>query len=270
MTIEEKYEKLKNDIRALGSLAVAFSSGVDSTFLLRVAKDVLGDNVIAVTAVSGSFPVREMEEATDYCAENGIKQIKCRISEMDIPGFRDNPPNRCYLCKKEIFTQLIKVAKEQGMQALAEGSNVDDLSDYRPGLQAIKELGVLSPLREAGLTKVEIRELSKRLGLKTWTKPSFACLATRFVYGETITSEKLKMVDQAEQRLMDLGFTQFRVRMHGDMARIEIPQAEFDQLMKNEVRVPFYEYMKQVGFRYVSLDLGGYRTGSMNETLNLG
>lgn len=266
-TVQEKYQRLQTYLRELGSVAVAFSGGVDSTFLLRVAHDVLGDQAVAVTASSCSFPERERREAENFCRENGIVHIICESEELDIEGFRQNPKNRCYLCKHELFEKIWRIAEERGLAAVAEGSNVDDEGDYRPGLIAVRELGVKSPLREAGLTKEEIRRLSKELGLPTWNKQSFACLSSRFVYGETISEEKLRMVDQAEQLLLDLGFHQVRVRIHGTIARIEVLPEEFEKLMQSGTRGQIYETLRSLGFTYVTLDLGGYRTGSMNEVL---
>lgn len=266
-TIQEKYQNLKENIAALGSAAVAFSGGVDSAFLLRVAHDVLGDHAIAVTASSCSFPERELREAKAFCEQNGITHIICKSEELNIEGFRQNPTNRCYLCKHELFGKIWKIARERGIHAVAEGSNLDDNGDYRPGLIAVKELGVKSPLREAGLNKEEIRLLSKALGLPTWNKQSFACLSSRFVYGETINEEKLAMVDKAEQMLLDMGFHQVRVRVHDRIARIEVMPDEIGKLIQDENRRKIYGTCKALGFTYVTLDLGGYRTGSMNETL---
>ena len=262
---QEKYEHLRDYLRQQGSLAVAFSSGVDSTFLLRVAHDVLGDRAVAVTASSCSFPERELNEARAFCEANGIRHIVVRSEELEIEGFRHNPKNRCYLCKRELFEKIWDIARQEGLNAVAEGSNTDDNGDYRPGLTAVKELGVLSPLREADLSKAEIRELSRSLGLPTWSKQSFACLSSRFVYGETINEERLSMVDKAEQLLLDEGFHQVRVRIHGQIARIEIEPEEFEKLLAIRERV--YEALKAYGFAYVTLDLAGYRTGSMNEVL---
>ena len=266
-TVQVKLEHLKDSLALLGSAAVAFSGGVDSTFLLYVAHQVLGDNVIAVTASSCSFPERELREAQAFCAQHGIRHIVCKSEELDIDGFRQNPKNRCYLCKHELFEKIWDIAKEQGLAAVAEGSNTDDDGDYRPGLIAVRELGVKSPLREAALNKEEIRALSKEMGLPTWNKQSFACLSSRFVYGETITEEKLAMVDRAEQLLLDLGFHQVRVRIHGTIARIEILPSEFDQVLEEALRSKLYNTLRSLGFTYVTLDLGGYRTGSMNEVL---
>ena len=191
----------------------------------------------------------------------------CKSEELDIEGFRQNPKNRCYLCKHELFEKILEIANEYQINAVAEGSNMDDNGDYRPGLVAVAELGIKSPLREALLNKKEIRTLSKEMGLPTWDKQSFACLSSRFVYGETISEEKLGMVDKAEQLLLDLGFHQVRVRIHGDIARIEVLPDEIERLVSGENREKIYSYLKQLGFSYVTLDLGGYRMGSMNETL---
>lgn len=266
--LHEKKLKLEEYLKELGSIAVAYSSGVDSTFLLKVAKDVLKDNVIAVTARSASFPKRELDEATEFCKKEGIRQLFVDIDEMSIEGFRKNPVNRCYYCKHEVFTRITEAAVNCGIKYVAEGSNIDDNGDYRPGLKAVEELGIKSPLRYAGLTKSEIRALSKELGLPTWEKPSFACLASRFVYGEAITEEKLGMVDRAEQMLLDLGFKQFRVRVHGNIARIEVLPEEISKLMEETVRSAVYKRFKEIGFDYVTMDMAGYRTGSMNETLS--
>ena len=265
--LHEKYKNLQSRLRELGSLAVAFSGGVDSTFLLQVAHDVLGDCALAVTAAPPFVPSREQKEAADFCRESGIRQIVIPPEALDIDSIRHNPPDRCYHCKRMIFGRIIKTAEQNGISHVAEGSNTDDTGDYRPGMRAIRELGVLSPLLEADLSKSDIRTLSKELSLPTWDKPSFACLASRFVYGETITDERLSMVDRSEQLLLDLGFRQFRVRIHGDLARIEILPVDFDRIMDAECRAKIYSELKSYGFSYVTLDLAGYRTGSMNEVL---
>ncbi|MBR1912788.1 MAG: ATP-dependent sacrificial sulfur transferase LarE [Treponema sp.] len=263
--LNDKLIDLRYYLESLERVAVAFSSGVDSTFLLKVAHDVLGDNAVAVTASSHSFPSREQQESIEFCKKENIRHILFEINELEIPGFDRNPKNRCYLCKKDLFSHMIAIASENGISCVCEGSNVDDMGDYRPGLQAVAELGVKSPLRYCGLHKQEIRALSKEMGLSTWEKPSFACLASRFVYGQTITAEKLGMVDKAEQLLVDLGFLQERVRIHDTLARIEVLPDDFMNIIayKDEIVDAF----KKIGFTYVSLDLQGYRTGSMNETL---
>lgn len=264
--IHEKFENLKNYLRSLGSVMVAFSSGVDSTFLLKVAHDVLGENAVAVTAKSCSFPKREADEAELFCKKEGIRHFTVDSEELDIPEFRHNPKNRCYLCKKELFTKIISLAQKNKIAFVCEGSNMDDNGDYRPGLQAVAELGVKSPLRHCNLYKAEIREFSKELNLPTWKKQSFACLSSRFPYGEEISEKKLSMVDKAEQFLLDKGFGQLRVRIHGEnLARIEVSPAEMEKAFS--LREEIVDAFKSFGFLYVSLDLQGYRTGSMNEVL---
>lgn len=265
----EKLENLQNYLKELKSVAVAFSSGVDSTFLLKVAKYMLKDKVIAVTAQSCSFPKRELNEAIEFCDKENIKHFICESEELSIEGFAQNPKNRCYLCKKELFEKIKAIAQKNNIENIAEGSNLDDNGDYRPGLIAVAELGIKSPLRHCNLTKADIRSLSKYFNLPTWEKQSFACLSSRFVYGETITKEKLSMVDKAEQLLLDMGFHQVRVRIHGLMARIEVEPSEIELIIKDDNRQKITEEFKKYGFTYITLDLNGYRMGSMNETLDI-
>ena len=263
----DKLDALKKYFADLQNVVIAFSGGVDSTFLLKVAYDALGDRVIAVTARSASFPQRELNEAMDFCRSEGIRHIVVDSEELDIEGFSHNPVNRCYLCKHELFEKILVIAEQNNIQYVAEGSNLDDEGDYRPGLQAVAELHIKSPLRDVGLNKQEIREYSRQLGLRTWNKQSFACLASRFPYGEEITEQKLRMVDKAEQLLLDLGFHQLRVRIHGEIARIEVLPDEFEKVLSCRERIT--RAFKEYGFHYVTMDLQGYRTGSMNETLAL-
>ena len=268
MEIENKLDKLKKHLKQLKSVAVAYSGGVDSTFLLKVAHDVLGEDVIAVTARSSTYPEREFREAAEFVLKTGIRHVVITSEELDIEGFSDNPTNRCYYCKRELLAKTIEVAHSNNIQHVVEGSNSDDTGDYRPGMQAVRELGVKSPLLEAGLGKEEIRILSKKMDLPTWNKPAFACLASRFPYGQQITSDKLQTIDQAEQFLLDLGFRQVRVRHHGSIARIEVSVAERNKFFNTALMDRIYEKFKQLGFLYAALDLRGYRTGSMNEGID--
>ena len=261
--------KLREIISGLGSLAVGFSGGVDSSFLLAVAHEILRDRVIAVTGVDASVPEREVNEAKAFCIDRGIRHILCTVDPLREEGYRNNSPDRCYFCKHGIFTEVKKIADEYGIEYMAEGSNMDDIGDYRPGLKAAAELSVKSPLREAGLYKKDIRLISKAMGLSTWSKPAYACLASRFVYGEEITEEKLHMIDRAEQFLIERGFFEERVRMHGNIARIEVPSADIPRLASDEVREAVHDEFKKLGFLFVTLDLKGYRTGSMNATLTV-
>ncbi len=263
----DKYRSLVEYFRQKGSAAIAFSAGVDSTFMLYAAHEALGDRAVAITALSAFFPGQEASEAEEFCNKYGIRHVVLKEDILKAEGVSENPKNRCYLCKKSLFTDIIKTAADEGVQYVAEGSNLDDENDYRPGAKAIKELGVLSPLKEIGFTKKEIRVLSEKLGLPTWNKPAYACLASRIPYGEELTAEKLLRVEKAEKFLRELGFVQLRVRSHGDLARIEILPEDFERFMKEELRLEIYDKLKSAGFSYVSLDLKGYRMGSLNETV---
>ena len=265
--LEQKYEQLKNRIASAEKAAVAFSGGVDSVFLLYAAKEALGDQIMALTVSLRAVPRRELKEAEDFCRQHGIRHRVETADEFAIEGFADNPPNRCYLCKKTLFRKMLEAAAEEGFETLMEGSNLDDQGDYRPGLQALQELKIQSPLKEAGFTKAEIREMSRRLGLPTWAKPSMACLASRFVYGERITPEKMEMVEQAEEFLTELGFVQRRVRMHGNLARIELMFDQIPAMMEQGRYEQVQKRLRELGFSYVTLDLKGFESGSMNRNL---
>lgn len=266
MTLDQKYTDLKEQLAAMGSVVVAFSGGVDSTFLLRVARDVLGaDQVIALTATSPTYPASEREESQRLAKSLGVRQILFESNELEIPGFAENDRQRCYHCKRELFEICRDKARELGFREILDGSNRDDLADFRPGRQAVEELAVHSPLLAVGLSKDDIRELSRRLELPTWDKQPFACLSSRFPYGTRITAERLTQVDRCENFLRRHGFRNFRVRYHGDVARIEVAVAEIPRLLDEPLRSELIGAFKAAGFVYVALDLEGYRTGSMNE-----
>lgn len=266
-TLSEKYDGLLAYLRSLGRVAVAFSSGVDSTFLLYAAKEALGANALALTASGPIFPKREQEEAETFCAQIGVRQKVLQYDPLSVAGFADNPKNRCYICKRALLGMITRAAAQEQIQYVVEGSNLDDEGDYRPGLVAVQELGILSPLRTCGFTKQEIRIISHELGLPTWDKSSFACLSSRIPYGEEITEDKLAMIERAEALLLAEHFRQFRVRVHGQLARIELLPEDMDRMLDADLRQRIDQTFHEIGFAYVTLDLTGYRTGSLNETL---
>ena len=265
--IYKKLSDLRKLLKSFRSAAIAFSGGVDSTFLLKVAHEELGEKAVAVTVISPLIPKKEAINTENFCKKENVRQFVLELDPLGILGFKDNPRNRCYICKREIFGKIKELAKENGISTVCEGSNADDTGDYRPGMQAVRELGIKSPLLECGLTKNEIRLLSKEMDLPSWNKPSAACLASRFVYGEEITERKLKMVEIAEDFLHEKGFSQQRVRIHGEnLARIEIEKNDFEKILaiKDEIN----SFFKELGFVYTTLDLTGFRSGSMNEVIN--
>ncbi len=267
--LQARRENLKNILLEMESVAVGFSGGIDSTLLIRVATETLGDNALAVIGKSETYPTREFEEAIQLAKSFGSRYRIVNTEETDNLKFKENPPDRCYFCKTELFGKLNVIAEGEGIRWVADGTIVDDLGDFRPGMRAKSEQNVRSPLLEAGFTKADVRALSRDLGIPTWDKPSFACLSSRFPYGHGITKENLMKVDAAETFMRDLGFRFFRVRHHDDRtARLEVGPEEFDRLFENALREKIVNHFKTLGFAYVTLDLQGYRTGSMNEVLS--
>ncbi len=266
--VNAKHLKLQSILNEMESVAIGYSGGVDSTLLLKVAADVLGDKAVAMIGRSETYPTREFEEAVKIAESIGARYHIVQTEETDILKFKENPANRCYFCKTELFGKLDDIAEREGLRWIADGTITDDVGDFRPGMKAKSEKNVRSPLLEAELSKVEVREISKHLGLPTWDKPAFACLSSRFPYGMSITKENLTKVDNAETLLRDLGFRFFRVRFHDERtARVEVGKEEIARLLDDDLRERIVAHMKQLGFTYITLDLQGYRTGSMNEVL---
>ena len=263
----EKKHCLKRALEQYGSLLVAFSGGVDSSFLLSYAVEILGQHVVAVTADSPLHPNREKAEAARYARKLGVRYVVVKTNELESPDFTANPVNRCYICKKNLFERFLQIAASMGIQYVAHGANVDDLSDFRPGHAATRELGIVAPLIDAGLTKADIRELSKQMHLETWNKPSMACLASRIPYGNRITRQALEMIDSAENYLLDSGLRTCRVRHHGDLARIEVSPDDVERMVTGNVRREIVQRFREIGYLYVTLDLEGYSQGSMNRAV---
>ena len=265
MTLDEKYLALRDDLRAMGGVLVAFSAGVDSTLLLKVATDVLGGRVLGVTGVSESLPEEEKNEAAELAEWMGARHRYVDTEEIHNAEYMQNNPRRCYFCRDELYSRLEEIVREEDAAFICEGSIVDDISDFRPGMLAIREHGVRSPLKDAGFTKADVRALSERIGLPTADKPSLACLSSRFPYGDPITIEALEQVGKAEAFIRSLGLRQFRVRHHRNMARIETEPGDLAKVIEHHDEIA--AYLKEIGYDYVTLDLEGYRTGSMNEVL---
>ncbi len=259
-----KYAALQDNLRSLKRVAIAFSGGVDSTLLLWVATQTLGKDALGITANAQMIPARELSEAEAFCKEHAIEHVILNVDALAIDGFAENPPERCYICKTALFTTIMEKAAELGFPFVAEGTNVSDLGDYRPGLAALEELTVKSPLLESGLTKADVRELSCALGLPTWNKPSYACLASRIPYNSPITAENLAAVEAAEDALIEAGFNQVRCRAHGDLARIEVAPELRESLMHALCESDLAKLIHEAGFAFVTVDADGYRTGSMN------
>jgi uncharacterized protein len=269
--LEHKYRQLQQNLSDLGSVLLAFSGGVDSTLLLKVCQDTIPGRFLAVTANSETSPRHELQDAVRYTEELGARHLIIESEELSLPAFVENPTNKCYICKKLRFSALGSLAKQEGLAYVIDGSNLDDSQDYRPGMQAIRELGVRSPLMETGFSKSEVRQLSRNLGLSTWNKPPYACLASRIPYGSPITREKLRQVDAGEEFLRNLGLSQqIRVRHYGDTARIEVTATDLEKFLGDEVRARIVSYFKELGFCFVTLDLEGYRMGSLNRAIQGG
>jgi len=270
-TLEEKYASLRETLRALGGVVIGFSGGADSALLAKVAHDELGERALAVIALSESYPKRERDDALALAAAIGVPVLTVEARELEDENYASNPTNRCYYCKAELFTHLSRVAGERGIHWIAYGANHDDLGDYRPGQEAAREFGARAPLLEVGMTKAEIRHLSKALGLATWEKPALACLSSRFPYGTRITAELLARLDAAEDFLRhDLGFRQVRVRHHDAIARLEVDPEEMNRLLDPALRGQISERLKALGYTYVAVELGGYKSGSLNAALGAG
>jgi uncharacterized protein len=266
-SIENKLEQVKNELKALDKVLVAFSGGVDSTLLLKIASEALPGKVLAVTATSPTYPAYEFEEAVKIANDLRVPHKTVESRELSNKNFVENSPERCYHCKTELFTDLQKMAREEGYNAVLDASNADDVDDYRPGMKAARELGIISPLKTAGFSKNEIRSLSKEMGLHTWDKPSFACLASRFPYGTKITARNLETVAEGEKFLKNMGFKQFRVRHHAPIVRLELDDDGMLKIQKEKIREDIIRKFKELGYLYITVDIQGYRTGSLNEGL---